>query len=172
MAIIVEDGTGKIDAESFASVVEADAYVAKWYGAHADWGVLDEAGKEVSLRRGTLFVGSREYKGVRAVEDQAQSWPRIYMGWIDGHYVDNSEMPVNIINASIEAAVRDAEGEILFPDHYDQRIASESKGVGPLTKKYTYEYGKEPGKTFESVEKLIRPFLKSGQNGTLERGIG
>ena len=54
MSIVIENGAGLADAESYASVAAADARCAS-LGLTA-WAALVEAGKEIALRRATLFV--------------------------------------------------------------------------------------------------------------------
>ena len=67
MVLIVEDGTGKADAESYLSVADADTYHTK-HGDSADWDGASTGDKEEALRMGTqyldatyntLWIGSR-----------------------------------------------------------------------------------------------------------------
>ncbi|MBG6289527.1 hypothetical protein I5I61_18905 [Pseudomonas nitroreducens] len=72
MALILEDGTGKSDAESFASAADYVAYAAK-FGLTVP---STEAEQEANLRNAALQMQAMSWKGCRAHFDQALSWPR------------------------------------------------------------------------------------------------
>ena len=56
MSLIVEDGSGLAAAESYISVVDADAHHASRGTAEASWVGLDTDIKEQCLRRATDFM--------------------------------------------------------------------------------------------------------------------
>jgi len=170
MAIIVEDGTGKTDAESYISVSDADDYASNWYGTLSDWDDLADAAKERALRIGTRFIDSHEFKGYRANDDQVLSWPRAQLGYIDGQYIDADEIPQRVERATVEAALKYIQGETLFPDHYGASVKSESKTIGPIGNSTTYQTSKKAQKVFEAVKRLLDPLLM--QSGTIARGMG
>lgn len=75
MAIIVEDGTGLADAESFASVAEADAYCT--LRGLADWAALTTGAKEAALVNATEYLSDAfDWVGERLTDEQALAWPR------------------------------------------------------------------------------------------------
>ena len=75
MALIVEDGTGLQNSESYISVSSADDYHAK--RGNTAWAALDAAAKEAFLRRGTEYIDTvYTFKGHRLKHDQALAWPR------------------------------------------------------------------------------------------------
>lgn len=173
MTLIVEDGTGKETADSYASIDTADTYISKWMSAerYADWSGYTEGAKEQALRVGTRFVDAHHFPGKRTYQDQALSFPRWIAGLIDGQSVSSTEVPSPIIYASIEATMKFLEGESLFPDHDGGTIVSESKQVGPISRSTQYQRSKKNKKEFETINALLRPFLESGM-GVLSRGIG
>ena len=75
MPLVVEQGSGKPDAESYASVADTDAYNTDWIGA-SEWDNLTTDAKERSLRRATRFVDDRDFLGHRMNQSQALDWPR------------------------------------------------------------------------------------------------
>lgn len=78
MALEVEDGTGKSNAESYESVSNADTYHAA--RGRADWAGLAEAVKEQALRRATDYIDMRfgpRFRGDRLSAEQALQWPRL-----------------------------------------------------------------------------------------------
>ena len=54
MALIIETGAGLPDADSYASVAEADRQLAAL--GVTDWAPLDEADKEIALRNAPRFM--------------------------------------------------------------------------------------------------------------------
>jgi len=169
MTLIIADETGKKDAESYIAVADADDYVAKWYGSLAAWDDLAEAGKERSLRVATRFIDSHKFRGYRTIVDQALAWPRVISERIDGQMIDVYEIPQAIKSAAIEAAVKDTQGETLFPDHDGGTVKSESSSVGPLSTSKKYNNTKKNQKVFEVIKRLLEPLL--AKNDPVARGI-
>lgn len=89
--LIVEDGTGKTDAESFATAAELVSYAAK-YGVTVP---ATEAEQESLLRRSALQMQTLNWKGCRAHPDQALSWPRREVV-IDGEIKPSNYIPARI----------------------------------------------------------------------------
>jgi hypothetical protein len=72
MALIIEDGTGKSDAESYASAEDLALYAVKF-------GVTIPAevpAQEALLRRSALAMDGMTWKGRKSNSEQALSWPR------------------------------------------------------------------------------------------------
>jgi hypothetical protein len=72
MAVIVEDGSGKPDADSYATAEDLVSYAAR-YGVIIP---VDAAGQEALLRRAALAMDGLKWKGRRAKSDQGLAWPR------------------------------------------------------------------------------------------------
>ena len=157
MALVIEDGTGQPDAESYSDASDADQHVTKWRQS-SSWDAASTAAKERSLRRATRFVDSYRFLGSRGFEDQALSWPRVNVGFVDGREIFRDQLPAAIKEATMEAAIRDAEGESLLTDHDGGTVKSESRSVGPMQKQTDYAAPKTAGKRFEAIEALLRPF--------------
>jgi len=172
MALIVEDGTGKEDAESYVSVDFADDYISKMYGDVPEWSGADSSKQEIALRRGCQYVDSYQCRGVRLSADQAKEWPRVGVGVVGGREVGWNVVPVQVKNANVEAALKWVKGAELFPDHYGGTIAAESEGLGPLQESVQYMRGKSQELTFTSIDRLMRAFTALGVHGGLRRGIG
>jgi hypothetical protein len=103
MALVVEDGTGKADAESYAAVASADTYHTAF--GNTAWGDLDTEAKEVALRKATRYIDSHyRFSGTKFTAAQALEWPR--EGAVDsGWYVESDAIPVKLVNATIELAL-------------------------------------------------------------------
>lgn len=144
MALVVEDGTGRADAESYAAVAFADAYHTS-LGNEA-WGnaITDE--KEAALRRATQYLDARyTFTGNPLTTTQALAWPRDAAPW-----------PVKPLQvAACELALRALSGA-LYADQGDAPVTEES--VGPVSVKYGYS--QNGGQTrYRVVDDLLRGLL-------------
>ena len=72
MTLIIEDGTGKPDAESYASADDLALYAVK-FGAVIPAGVPEQ---EALLRRAALAMDGKTWKGRKMSSEQALAWPR------------------------------------------------------------------------------------------------
>lgn len=172
MALVVEDGTGKADAESYVAVEDADAYHTA-RGNTAWTGATDT--KEASLRRGRTVIDGRyqgRWPGHRTNgRAQALDWPRRGVIDGDGNQIADDEIPSELIAASCEAALREltAPGS-LTPDTVPARlIKRESKGVGPLQK--TLEYADVNGAAAARpvvtlIDEILAPILLPSTSGS------
>lgn len=104
MALIVEDGTGVANADSYSSVADADAYFTR-YGIPAAWGTAALDVKEGALRNATRFVDqSVRFFGKKVVESQALEFPRTEFVTTTGEIVPEGVIPDLLKDATIEAA--------------------------------------------------------------------
>ncbi|MEB0226261.1 DnaT-like ssDNA-binding protein [Pseudomonas sp. 10S4] len=92
MTLIIEDGTGKPDAESYASAEDLAMYAVKF-------GVVipaDVVAQEALLRRAALAMDGKTWKGCKTDSDQALAWPR------RGIELDQQIKPDNYLPARIQ----------------------------------------------------------------------
>ena len=158
MALIVEDGTGLTTAESYLSVVDADAHHVLFGTAAASWSSLSTGQKEIALRKATRYIdASYSFRGERKRVEQALLWPRVGYG-TDEVYEPSGSWPVPLLRqATAELAVKAAAGELLVDE--DSRIVTE-KTVGPITVKYgDTRFGGQ--KRYAIIDKLLSPLTVS-----------
>ena len=151
MSIIVEDGTGKADAETYVSVAVANAYHAAM--GNTGWTGTDAA-KEIALRRAAQYIDNRyRFRGERKTSTQALEWPRVgyELGWrVEG-------WPVKALaDATCEAALR-ALTATLQTDVAGDQITEET--VGPITVKYAAKSGQT---RYPLVDSLLQSYSASG----------
>jgi hypothetical protein len=72
MTLIIEDGTGKPDAESYASAEDLAMYAVK-FGVTIP---TEAPAQEALLRRAALAMDGMTWKGRKSNSEQALSWPR------------------------------------------------------------------------------------------------
>ena len=76
LTLVKEDGTGKVDANSYASVADGDAYFEGHLYATA-WTAATSGTKAAALVMATRLVDTQvQFNGYRAHETQALQWPR------------------------------------------------------------------------------------------------
>jgi len=159
MALVVEDGTGKIDSESYISVTDATTYHAE--RGNSDWLLITD--KEAALRKATdymLQVYRTLWQGYRAVTDQALDWPRqsVYNNEYPEEIVIASNIvPIEIKNACSELALKTYTDGVLFSDE-EQKIIQEV--FGPITVKYS-DNSTISTKKYSSINAMLKPFLRT-----------
>lgn len=157
--MIVEDGTGKSDANSFASVSFADAYFAARGGAA--WALLATGVKEANLIKATDYVEatySQNWKGSKGSAEQALSWPRRYVV-IDGFDVASNHIPPVLMNAVCELALKVQDGPLIE----DQAQKVVKKKVDVL--ETTYADNSDPAKRYPLVSRMLAPLTVSSTDG-------
>lgn len=161
MALEVEDGSGKQNSESFASVAEADAY---WSNRGVASWAADTPAKEVALRKATDYL-EQKYRllwcGQRATYAQALSWPRVGVV-VDGFSVPSNLVPVEVRRATIELAKRAAVGE-LMPDAVNSSGEVIHERIGDM--EVSYAAGTNTGTSetvYASATKWLSAFLANG----------
>ena len=120
MALIIEDGSQVVDANSYVTDVEYTTYATLkglTVGATAEL-------REIELLKGADYLQSLEtsMKGTRASSTQAISYPR-YNVVLYGYLLSSDKIPTELKQAQIEAAAH-ANGGALFIDAEESNIAS------------------------------------------------
>ena len=167
MALVVEDGTGKADANSYLSAEDATAYLTVYAtaGNLVTW--TASAAKDAALMVATQYLDNEfagQWRGVRTNETQALAWPRDGVEDDDGFGVDDDAVPQKLQDACAELALRVVLGDSLHPvETSPGAVQSESITVGPVSKSKTYA-GSRPtaGYGYPKVHALIRSLLQGG----------
>lgn len=174
MALIVEDGTGRADADSLVSLEEADVYHAQL--GNAGWesqsGVSDsEELKEQALRRASRFISdSFKFKGYpKNGRTQNLAWPRFYVDDDEDYSIPSNEIPREIKRAVYEVALVELENPGAMYPVVTQTDRVKREKVGPLEVEYlnnqTDAYADRPFLT--KVVDIIGPFLMPGSKNRL-----
>ncbi len=130
--LIKEDGTRPANANAYASVADADAYVdSRPYGA-TEWAAQTADGKARCLITATVMIDSFfQFTGRKAGTPQALQWPRAYavnpdasgynpdspftgLGTSEGYFATN-EIPTDLLRATCEQALQLALGDRTAP---------------------------------------------------------
>jgi hypothetical protein len=156
MALIVEDGSGMANAESYLSVADFTAYcTARGLTFTAD----TEAVTEQKLRIATGYIDTvRRYKGSRITAAQALEFPRD--GLTDWGGLAITGVPARVKNACAELAYK-AFTENLYVD-LDRGGMVSSQSVGPIS--VSYAEGAPAGKSFTAAIKLLEPYFRDAKD--------
>jgi hypothetical protein len=104
---VVEDGTGLEDANSYASVQEADDYAVTNIHIAATWEAYDDETKEYLLANATRMINAMTtWYGLKAVEEAALPIPRTSWFNKQGILIDDDVVPSEVKWATIETAIR------------------------------------------------------------------
>lgn len=152
MAITVEDGTGKADAETYLSVADFKAYCdARGYAYSGN----SDSVIEQKLRLAAAYIDTfARFKAVRLVSDQALEFPR--SGLVDWSGITVTGVPKRVKDACAELAFK-ALSENLYSDA-DRGGMVKSESVGPIS--VTYADGAPAQKLFSSAVNLLKPYLR------------
>lgn len=171
MALVVEDGTAKTDAESYITVAAADAYHSA--RGNAAWTGADSV-KEAALRKAAAFIDGRyrdRWRGSRRTKDQALAWPRVKVVDSDGFPVASNVLPTAVAQACAEAALLVVAGTDLTPVlEHGGALQAESVQVGPISESKTYRPSAPARATYTKLDDLLGGIIRVGStSGYIER---
>lgn len=170
MALVVEDGTAKSDAESYVSVADCTTYHTA-RGNTAWTGLASDTVREQYLRKATTYMVQKyrmRWKGDRVSSTQALDWPRNFVQYADYAFITRNgsqqiggyfyypadEVPVEIKNACCELALLAISG-LLSPE---QGQAVKREKVDKIEVEYQdYSTG---GRMFPAIDGMLAPFFK------------
>jgi hypothetical protein len=168
MALVVEDGTGLVDAEAYVSVSDVVAYAA----ARALEFTNAPSMQEAAIRRATAYVdaiyGGR-YPGrkVRA-RLQALGWPRSEAQDADGDLIASNEVPPEIKAAVCEAAIRElATPNSLAPD---LERGGQVKSLKAGSVEVVYADGATPATVISTIDNALAPLIPRRAPGGMSFG--
>jgi hypothetical protein len=172
MAFVVEDGTGLPNANSYSDVAYADEYfeergITAWAG--------DEAQKQTWLIQATDYIqqvfGSR-FVGTKATVEQALAWPRAFATTRDGVDLDNDIVPLAVIRACCQYALRAIQGP-LMPDPLvsaeGYNVVTTRKKIGPIEKEFRVMGSSGYPilvRSYPAADSLLTSLLVGGTGGT------
>lgn len=157
MALIVEDGSGLSDADSYVEVSYIDTYAAA-YGK-AGWSALTNDVKEVKARQATQFADNVYLNGFRPlVSGQRLAVPAVDM-YIRGIKING--VPVQLKDAVAELAVIAVTTDLVEVQTSRNAVQRTVK-VGDVSKSETFA-NDGYRKVFHPVEMLLRPILGSAR---------
>ncbi len=142
MALVVEDGTGKSNADSFISQADADTYFTA-HDAPTAWSGLSSAKKDAALLYACVTLdGNWIWDGTITVTTQALGWPRTGVEDDEGRDIDSDVIPTRVKNAQCELALLHTSSPL--NSNYDRGNAISREKVGPIETSYFESATMEP----------------------------
>jgi hypothetical protein len=174
MSLIVEDGTGLSNADSYISVADATTYLTN-FGSGDTWSVIDAGTQEILLRKSTrdldaLFASS--YASDLLSTTQSLLWPRI--DFTDTNSRSVSGLPKEVGYAVAELALINSSTDVTGPGDRTGMVKLERTEIVNAIKSWTEYFA--PSATNElairKVTLLLKPFLDGGSaiSATIKRG--
>lgn len=153
MALILEDGTGKVNSQTYVLGTDVAAY-ARLYG------LAPPASADADIMKAMRYVEGAYYErwvGLKKTDDQALSWPRAYAARRDGWTVDESEIPKELKDAVCALALRSRDGDNLIPDLTRSDSVLEEQ-IGPIRVKYAANARTVP--LYRDIEFILKPICQ------------
>jgi hypothetical protein len=176
MPVVVEDGTGKPNADSYVSLLAAETYHAN--RGRTAWAALTDDQAEAALRGGTFYIDGTyrgRWKGTRKTSAQALAWPRTGVTDEDGYAVADDSVPQEVIDATCEAAFLQGTGTDLTAPPKAGNITSYRAKVGPIEEETKYDTGTSVSSSsstggYPSVDYLLSGLITGP--GAVGYGVG
>ena len=144
MALVIENGQGLSNAESYVDVDYVDAYFLK--RGLTQWASLTNR-EQLIIRAMDYIENNYTYQGTKLVSTQALQFPRL----INGETV----YPIALKNAVCELALKSNEEDLLADT--DKTTIREKVG----TLEVEYDPNQDNIKSYNYVNKLLAPYLVS-----------
>ena len=96
---------GGMGANAYCTLEQAEAYMAS-LAFGEDWGKADDAKKTAALIQAARWMGTLNWVGTRATQEQALAWPRRGVVDRDGFDVAEDAIPTAVADANAEFAFR------------------------------------------------------------------
>ena len=155
--LIVEDGTGKDDSNSYADLAYADNYFS--VRNNSTWQTYNIGQRKSALIKGAAYVEQYDFIGTKKTATQAMQWPRINAK-VDGYLLDSTLIPKALKDAQCEASLRAAAGEIMADIESGSTI---EETVDVITVKYS-EHSSTGVTRYPVIESLLRKLVTSSGN--------
>ncbi len=168
MPLIVEDGTGLSNADSYTSLANARV-IALAYGYTLP---VDDDAANVTLRNGALYVDLQEsrFNGSRLVNAQALAFPRKDFTNAFGAALTDGEMPVVLGHAQVAAAAEFAKGTDVRASDDGKSVASEAVS-GAVSVSY-FNTGGGADVTITKALDALRTLLSASADNDFEFKVG
>lgn len=164
--MIVEDGTGLMNANSFVDIAYSDTYFS--LRGYSQWGDLTDEQKEVFLIRGSEYVNyAFDYYGKKMNPTQSLKFPRVNLLDEDGESVVG--IPCVLKEAVCECAKIISNGSDMFQVQ-DANGAITSESIGSLSFSYDLSRKIKDSSLYDTVNLRLRGLYKDKSTGKIISG--
>ena len=159
MALVVEDGSGKANANAFVAADAVSDYATAI--GNTAWGAAAPAEQEAAIVRATLYLRNEQrypYRGTKRSYGQRLPWPRSGAVERRGLPVPEDAIPPAILDACCELAIRELESPGSLQPDAARGGAVASESVGPISTSYAPDAPTET--VIRVVAGLLAPLLR------------
>jgi hypothetical protein len=153
MSLVIEDGSGLANAQSYVTIVDVANYAAAF-------GLTPPTSPNAAIMTAMRYLEGMFYDrwvGVKKTENQALSWPRAYATKRDGWAVPESTIPNEVKNAVCALAIRVGNGEDITPD-ITAASKTKKEQIGPIMVEYADFAPTYP--TFVDIEFTLKSVVR------------
>lgn len=165
--MIVEDGTSKVNADSYVTVEFADDYFSA--RGVSGWGALTQTVKEQALIRATDYIDNVfQWYGKKATTEQSLRFPRINLVDYEGNVIEG--VPTCLKQAVCDAAVLTSSGTELFQTK-NENGAVVSETITTLS--FTYAQGEKSitsSTLYDSINTKLRGLFRDASRNKVISG--
>lgn len=132
MALVVEDGTGVVNADSYASLATVDAFQAARGGTA--WAAASAPNREIAIRRATDYLDLYHISGEQLSSTQSLSWP------FESPLTDSWPRDLSILSKAVclLAPIALQAGDLVARVPDEAQVLSKTDRVGDLSESRTY----------------------------------
>lgn len=168
MALVVEDGSGMANADSFVTVEATDAF---WSARNVtEWTTASTQAKEAALRATADYLAfAYDWPGQPKSSSQSLCWPRA--GAVDqtGDLIASDEVPVPIERACFVLAREALTHDLLRETSPDDIVTEESVSIsGAISESRKYDRGNRRGvsvRRFSPVDAILSQIMRNTRGG-------
>lgn len=161
MPVVIDATAGGASANSFVTLVEADAYVATRLNASLWETSASTDTKNRALVEATREINVLSWRGLRSTITQALAWPQQYALDPDSpyaYYFDTTTVPQRVKDATMELALQFVKSGTTDLAALDSTISIKREKVDVIETEYTEPYQRAQGlERFPRVWDLVRP---------------
>ena len=160
MALIVEDGTGIINANCYTTLQESLDYHAE--RGNCLWATITTAQQTAAKIRATDYIEQvyrSSFKGYKSNFTQALSFPRINVVVDEYIYLPSNTIPQELKKAQFELEIRAAQGDLNLD--LTQNVIKKKVGVIEVE----YDRNSSQKTRYQSVQGFLAPLLIMGGDG-------
>ncbi len=159
----VEDGSGRVDADSYVSVERADAY--HLTRGNGIWVAASVANRTAALVRACDYLErgyGRLWQGARTMLEQRLSFPRFGIG-----NLRSTEIPSWMIEAQCEAALLELRRPGCLSESWSEGGSLAGEREGEISK--SYRPGIETLRKFPAIYGILAPYIRNPSQVKMER---
>lgn len=165
--MIVEDGTGLTNADSYVSVAFADTYFSA--RGVSEWALLTQAKKEQALIKATDFIDNiYQWYGKKEFEHQALRFPRVDIQDYEGAEIKG--IPLCLKQAVCDASLISTSGELFETAEHNGDVVSET--ITSLSFTYKKDGSRSTTSTtlYDSINTKLRGLFRDNSKNKIVTG--